>query len=117
MPASLAKKSSTAGKRTTKVRPAPDFKKLHQKFEQKFQQGKACTKKPSTVVSVAVHLSSQGRILDLGLTTHTHIRGCSKMSLTCMMIDLIVLFWCPHSKNSQHCEKLYLYFNKAPKDN
>ena len=47
--------SSVSGKRsTTRVKPAPDFKKLHKQFLQKLEQGKACTKKPCTVVCTEI---------------------------------------------------------------
>ena len=41
---------NNATKSTTKPQPVPDFSKLHRKWTESFERGKACKKKPCTMV-------------------------------------------------------------------
>ncbi|XP_064614494.1 uncharacterized protein LOC135478153 [Liolophura sinensis] len=44
-----SKKNQSEGTKKTRVRPVPDFSKLHQQWQEKLECGKAVTKKPCTV--------------------------------------------------------------------
>ncbi|CAH1788086.1 unnamed protein product [Owenia fusiformis] len=62
IPVASSKSSVKKSVKLNKARPIPDFNKLHQNWSDRFERGKACSKKPCTVASEFVLTKSGKKI-------------------------------------------------------